>query len=52
MRREISGEIEKQRGGHPKVLGEQEKRLCVGANEIIGANYSVTTPFLKPLLIV
>ncbi|XP_073392457.1 uncharacterized protein [Physcomitrium patens] len=29
LRREISGEIEKQRGGRPKVLGEQEKRLGV-----------------------
>jgi hypothetical protein len=27
--REISGIIEKQRGGRPKVLGEQEKRLGV-----------------------
>jgi hypothetical protein len=27
--REISGEIEKQRGGRPKLLGEQEKRLGV-----------------------
>jgi hypothetical protein len=27
--------------------------ICdVGANEVIGANYTVTTPFLKPLLIV
>lgn len=29
LRKEISGEIEKQRGGRPKVLGEQEKRLGV-----------------------
>jgi len=24
----------------------------MGANEVIGANYTVTTPFFKPLLIV
>ncbi|XP_024391420.1 uncharacterized protein [Physcomitrium patens] len=29
LRREISSEIEKQRGGRPKVLGEQKKRLGV-----------------------
>lgn len=29
LRREISSEIEKQRGGRPKVLGGQEKRLGV-----------------------
>jgi len=29
LRREISSEIEKQRRGRPKVLGEQEKRLGV-----------------------
>ena len=29
MRREISGEIEKQRGERSKILGEQEKRLGV-----------------------
>ncbi|XP_073394419.1 uncharacterized protein [Physcomitrium patens] len=29
LRREISGEIEKQRRGRPKVLGEQEKQLGV-----------------------
>lgn len=29
LRREISGEIKKQRGGRPKVLREQEKRLGV-----------------------
>jgi len=29
MRGEIIGEIEKQRGGRPKVLGEQEKQLGV-----------------------
>ena len=29
LRREISGEIEKQIGGRPKVSGEQEKRLGV-----------------------
>jgi hypothetical protein len=25
--------------------------IIIGANEVIGANYTVTTPFLKPLLI-
>ena len=29
LKREISAEIEKQRGGCPKVLREQEKRLGV-----------------------
>ncbi|XP_073386183.1 uncharacterized protein [Physcomitrium patens] len=38
LRREISGKMEKQRGGRPKVLGEQEKRLGV---------YLVTASCLK-----
>jgi hypothetical protein len=29
-----------------------DNALFVGANEVIGANYGVTTTFLKPLLIV
>ena len=29
LRKEISGEVENQRGGRPKILREQEKRLGV-----------------------
>jgi len=29
MRKDVEGEIEKQKGGHPKLLAYQEKRSCV-----------------------
>ena len=29
LRKDVGGEIERQRGGRPKLLADQEKRRCV-----------------------
>jgi hypothetical protein len=29
MRKDVEGEIARQRGGHPKLLADREKRHCV-----------------------
>jgi hypothetical protein len=33
-----------------KAIINFKVKVDVGANEVIGANYTATTPFLKPLL--